>query len=132
MEGTCQVCNRLLKLRKGLLVQHGYIRPGTGYIERPCLGTKKPPYEESCETCREYLKSLQGSLANIQEYLNQLTSGEIKELYTLVKYTTSSPGWTSALSTEISDTKYRIRVLEAEVARVTKRIEDWSLKRVGC
>lgn len=40
----CQVCARSMKTRDGLLVNHGYRRPGWGWLTAGCIGTGHAPY----------------------------------------------------------------------------------------
>lgn len=53
--GLCPVCMRRIKVRGGLLVHHGYTRPGYGEIEGDCFGVHRAPYELSDSTAVEYL-----------------------------------------------------------------------------
>ena len=53
--GTCQACFRAQKTRDGLLVLHGYKRPGYGYIEGRCFGVGFAPFEVSCERTKQFI-----------------------------------------------------------------------------
>src|SRR5271157_5749029 len=57
--GNCQICEGDQKLHDGLMVHHGYRRPGTGYIVGDCPGVGEVPYEVSCELRKAYLAALQ-------------------------------------------------------------------------
>jgi hypothetical protein len=53
--GECQICEREQALSKdGLLVNHGYTRPGCGFIVGNCYGVKYPTYAKSCERLTQY------------------------------------------------------------------------------
>lgn len=54
--GFCPACQKIWKVRDGLLVHHGYERPGTGEIHGDCFGVKRPPHELSPETAQAYLE----------------------------------------------------------------------------
>lgn len=54
--GFCPVCQRQIKVRAGLLVHHGYERPGTGEILGDCFGVNRPPHELSPRTATDYLR----------------------------------------------------------------------------
>lgn len=54
--GFCPVCQRQIKVRGGLLVHHGYERPGTGEILGDCFGVSRPPHELSPQTATDYLR----------------------------------------------------------------------------
>lgn len=62
--GWCPVCQRDIKVRNGLLVHHGYERPGVGYIIGDCPGVGHEPYETGTGACEYYLKA--GVLYNIE------------------------------------------------------------------
>lgn len=54
--GFCPVCERQIKVQSGLLVHHGYKRPGIGVIVGDCFGVNRPPHELSSETAQSYLE----------------------------------------------------------------------------
>lgn len=54
--GFCPVCQRQIKVRGGLLVHHGYERPGIGAIVGDCFGVNRPPHELSPQTATDYLR----------------------------------------------------------------------------
>lgn len=60
---TCQACEGFFKLNeKGLVVKHGFRRPGDGFLRGECLGVGHLPYEASCELMRELRDGLQRAL----------------------------------------------------------------------
>ena len=75
--GTCQVCFRTQKAPNGKLSLHGYTRPGDGFLDGECLGSKQLPYEHSCETTKLVLANLESHLSRSKEYLAKLENGEI-------------------------------------------------------
>lgn len=59
-KGTCGFCWRVQKIPNGLLANHGYNRPGYGYIEGQCLGSRHAPWEVSpvtAELARDIVKT---------------------------------------------------------------------------
>lgn len=60
--GTCQACFHRQKIRNGVLVLHGYQRPGIGSIVGTCRGTDELPYEESCEVTKQVRANFQRQL----------------------------------------------------------------------
>lgn len=56
--GWCPVCQRDIKVRSGLLVHHGYQRPGVGYIIGDCPGVGYEPYETGTGAADAYLKDI--------------------------------------------------------------------------
>jgi len=55
--GFCPVCQGIWKVQSGLLVHHGYRRPGDGEIHGDCFGVQREPHELSPTTARLYLHS---------------------------------------------------------------------------
>lgn len=56
--GWCPVCQRQIKVQDGLLVHHGYKRPGIGAIVGDCFGVNMPPHELSATTAQSYLNEV--------------------------------------------------------------------------
>lgn len=46
---TCQICERVIKSKSGLIAHHGYRRPGQGWQTASCSGAKYRPYEVACD-----------------------------------------------------------------------------------
>ncbi len=48
---TCQICEREIKSKSGLVAHHGYTRPdrGSGWQTESCHGARHLPYEISCD-----------------------------------------------------------------------------------
>lgn len=68
--GHCQFCgNSQVVDESGVMVLHGYTRPGDGYIfnECPCVGSR--PLETSQTLTEDYLKSARETLAMIEKKL---------------------------------------------------------------
>lgn len=53
IRGTCQMCCRVQAVEGGLMVLHGYERPGWGYVKGSCPGTAEPPAELSLALATE-------------------------------------------------------------------------------
>lgn len=67
--GHCQFCGNSQVVQDGVMVLHGYTRPGDGYIfnECPCVG--RAPLEVSQVLTEDYLKDARGTLAMIEKKL---------------------------------------------------------------
>lgn len=73
--GWCPVCERDIKVRGGLLVHHGYQRPGIGHIVGDCPGVDHSPYETGTATCVFYLQRYaEPRIASYSEQLHVLKS----------------------------------------------------------
>lgn len=94
--GTCAVCLNQQKLRGGTLVLHGYLRPGWGWIDGECDGTRYQPWEVSPEGLEAYVNKLENvyiprqeaALANVDKISSvtayvQQPSGHRYQLYTI-------------------------------------------------
>lgn len=61
----CQVCERTQALAGGVLVHHGYQRPGCGFIVGDCRGAGHAPYPAT-DALEKYLKEL-GRIIDVRE-----------------------------------------------------------------
>lgn len=52
--GHCPCCQGDWKVRQGVLVHHGYKRPGDGFISGDCYGARGIPHEMSPELAKKY------------------------------------------------------------------------------
>lgn len=79
---TCWFCWRNIKMTpNGLLVHHGYQRPGTGEIQGDCLGVHRKPYELAVDPGQEALAAHQRSAENHRDEAARLRSGSVTEMY---------------------------------------------------
>lgn len=140
--GHCQICEQEQKLHKGVLVHHGYKRPGWGEIVGDCYGVAFLPYEMSCELLKEYLPKVVSQLEGQHDFLTKLTSGQVTHLIEMrrigfggsrfeteefVAGVTEPYLWARTIEHRISEVRYSIRQLEAEVSRIQRRITEWKL-----
>lgn len=152
--GRCGVCEGDFKLTHASkspsvdspgfrLVHHGYKRPGDGEIHGDCFAVGMPPYEISPEPTEQYLTLVDRQLANHEQHLERLESGETVELRKLVnrglwgapleyKVLTPADGWEfkDELRSRINETKYRVENLKREVARLESLIGKWERRPV--
>lgn len=145
--GFCPICEGDFKLAdETKLVHHGYKRPGVGYIIGDCLSVHRLPYELSDEVCHEYKALLLNKLALNENFLVRLERGEVtvflverrKPSFDLWRPETemveiATPNgydFSRELESKIHDTKWAIRGLKNEIARMDKWIAAWVLKPV--
>jgi hypothetical protein len=69
--GHCQFCGNSQVVQDGVMVLHGYTRPGDGYIfnECPCVG--RSPLEVSQVLTEDYLKNARETLAMVEKKLEK-------------------------------------------------------------
>jgi hypothetical protein len=143
--GTCQICERTLKVNRGKISLHGYNRPGHGYIQGRCPGSGQPPWEVSSDALRRFVDDvLERRLAHVRENLAYITNPDLKEI-TEVKVSRGQPGevkiWKRGerddrgydmfgILTEGRKRQYEseIRLLEREIARHRDRLAAWRPK----
>jgi hypothetical protein len=136
--GTCPCCMGVLKVRKGLLVHHGYKRPGWGYIVGDCHSVGMEPHETSPEAAKSYLKVLGSMLARnlgtIQELptrpeLSQETSIWSHEARAYVKEVTPYPAGTlehaRILKGLVLNLENLNRQIRQDMARLEGMIASW-------
>jgi hypothetical protein len=95
----CQVCERKQALNKhGTLVNHGYQRPGWGYLEGGCAGVKHKPFPET-DALEAYIPHVKHHKARVERDLKEAPGletlrvkderlshrGEFLDLYPLTK-----------------------------------------------
>lgn len=51
----CQICERAILARTGLIAHHGYERPGGGWQTPSCFGARQLPYEEDREAIPNFI-----------------------------------------------------------------------------
>lgn len=76
--GNCQACAGDFKLRAGVMVHHGYERPGIGYDIGDCLGVGQVPYEVSCELVKERKRGLEMYRDEQQSLLQSLERNAVR------------------------------------------------------
>lgn len=72
----CQICERKIKAKNGLIAHHGYTRPtmdGWGYQTDSCAGARELPYEKSCDLIPAYIKSMTIHLERLERTLAEYT-----------------------------------------------------------
>lgn len=84
--GTCAACCRPMKLdARGLLVLHGYERPGYGHVEGQCMGVGHRPHEVSAELAEKVLRMVEGTLERDRQWLARLENDQVDSFVVIVK-----------------------------------------------
>lgn len=138
--GTCPVCYREQKLRAGLMVLHGYTRPGYGYVQGNCFGVGWAPFEVSPDGTIAYVERvLQPMLERQELFLQNLRNGTITVLHVPdyskppsrfgreTKKITPADGhaFRSEVLSRISSTESLIRQLTRDIAERTEKVRGW-------
>ncbi len=158
-KGTCQVCfnRQVAKATRGAkeprLVLHGYQRPGWGFIQGECPGTRELPFELSCEVTKRIRGQVEESLVATRKRLAAAEAGEVKGLTIRIETAppagvprwrhketielTVLPGWVNPsrpsdnwygrLARRVDELASLVRHQESFLAELTKRIDGWRL-----
>lgn len=124
--GECQICERTQKLSGGLLVLHGYKRPGQGAIFGQCPGVGFPPYELSRDRCATVLASVIDRVEHTESDLEKLARG-VASIVTsdLRVMQPGQQGYENARKKTVHATERELKWLIGEVEHLTRRIEQW-------
>lgn len=140
--GNCQICEGDFKARKGVMVHHGYKRPGHGYIVGDCPGVAELPYEQSCEIIKGQLVSAKAALGHTSAYLAKLEAREVTHFTTYRHSHLRGEMIEKDYALGVSDvwqfhdayrvlkqeTHSRVKGIESMIARFEARIAAWELK----
>ena len=142
--GTCAICSNQQVVRHGVMVLHGYQRPGHGYVIGNCFGVDYQPYEVSADACVAYVPVLEHHKGTYQQRLADLNAGKVTQFVdTKRNYRTGrdeqvvtkkgDKQFDSMLKYQISDTERQITYIDRDIAEMNRRITDWkpgTLRRV--
>lgn len=131
-----------------VLVHHGFKRPGDGRIHGDCMVVNEVPYETSCEPLKPYLHGLHARKASFEEHLAALKAGAIlyfqeynefasrrtsphRDVYDMWAVGVTMPyEFERKVEREIGETKFEIKMLDREIARIEGWIARWVKKPV--
>jgi len=150
---TCQICERIIKSKTGVIAHHGYTRPdrGSGWQTASCWGARHLPYEKSCDQIQPCIDHINQYIKNQQELNKELIENppeKIGESYISTmrerKYYDRPEGFDGAKNVEDDEQlyqtyqyehkslwkghKYQIKTSKEDVVRLTKRLANWKLQ----
>jgi hypothetical protein len=124
--GWCPVCQRDIKVRDGLLVHHGYRRPGIGYIVGDCPGVGYEPYELGVSACEHYLNDMiVHHVRGLVGYLDTLKSPDGPNTLTFDHYDVT----THRVIYDRTGTPERIRLTRAQAHDLRNQLQPWERDR---
>jgi hypothetical protein len=146
--GTCPVCEARYKVRSGLLVHHGYLRPGNGYIVGDCFAVGRTPHEVSPATAEAYraatihhIEVLETSKASVEQalelmyeyrvYKEEIRTFDTERLQVRKGDAARSegrywiPSFDEVQKSVLSELAHRLRSAHSTVERMTGLIETW-------
>lgn len=78
---TCQICERLIRAKAGILAHHGYKRPGDGWQTESCMGARNLPYEVSCDMLPPAILAIKRWIQSRKEWLANFEKNPPEKLY---------------------------------------------------
>lgn len=137
--GYCPACDGDYKVRDGVLVHHGYQRPGYGHIVGDCFAVHMTPHETSPETAKKFLVHLKGIETFILERIARLKTTDTltveKTKYENGKYVdykvvlkkgeASEYEWNRTLEWQLDREEGALRGLRFDLERVQKLVDTW-------
>jgi len=135
-DGECQICANRQILQKGVLVLHGYQRPGDGMAHGECHGRGYEPYEVSCDRLRWYVEVfLVSALANVHQLLTDLPRiqqlpRQVSDSSSVLRFHTEmvargERGFDRLEEHRRSELKMKINSLEFESQQQGRRLAAW-------
>lgn len=135
--GTCAICAHEQVVRNGLMVLHGYQRPGIGYIQGECFGVGYDPYEVSTKAIEAYIPVLQDLKAGRQKRIADINSGKVtvfyrtlraKNAYTkpeMEKIEVGHRDFDSVMNATLVNLDSEVRAITDDIAMYQKRMAAW-------
>lgn len=142
--GFCPCCAKDFKIQEGVLVHHGYERPGDGRIHGDCFAVGMTPHETSPDTAKKYLAILRMHEAAAVAYLETLASQTTVTLkkqqydaatyqyvmvpYRVVKAEVSEHKWAEVMERVTAQAESELRQVRSECNRVQLLVDTWEAK----
>lgn len=155
MENTCQICEREIKAKTGVIAHHGYQRPdiGSGWQTDSCWGARHLPYEKSCDQLPPCIAHIKTFVENQKRMLKNLMETPPESITTIPHWIGDKRGGKVLVRPEGFDPKKneergsfgygdayayehhiqiygyqsRIKSSQADLKRLEKRLADWKL-----
>jgi hypothetical protein len=83
---TCQCCGRKILAKKGLVANHGYQRPGTGWQTSSCAGAQALPFEVSRDTLGWLIDSVRARLRTMVQNRADVAAETAPVTFTYVEH----------------------------------------------
>ena len=131
---TCPVCFRDICIDSadndvGVMVNHGYERPGCGYIVGNCFAVKYQPYEVSCQGTKDFLVAVViPEIENTEQALKHLLTRPpliIVRRRESITLKDGDPGYDNELRGKISSTEYHLKNVKADKAFLDDKVVTW-------
>ena len=123
----CQICEREIKAKKGLISHHGYTRPGGGYQTGSCGGARNLPYEISRDAIPKEILRISNFIEHRNKLLEKVKAGVVPIFDTVLgkEIEPTHPSYSNRKYTYESNLNFYIKQAEREVSRLQKRYDNW-------
>jgi hypothetical protein len=128
--GTCQICEREIKHKKGLIAHHGYKRPGQGWQTDSCAGAKNLPYEKSRDLIPKVIEFIKIFIRKTENEIQNIKLKNLPVPNILLKdkfIESTNPSYKIRQEEHINRLEYQIKSAIKEKERLIKRYENWNL-----
>lgn len=129
-ENHCQVCEREIKSKSGIIAHHGYTRPDQGWQTDSCMGARNLPYEKSRDIITKAINMIKTFIE-----LKQTEIKNVKENSTPVPFLKNIIDSNNSIykirqGEYITKLEYEIKSANHEIERLQKRYTHWKLIEV--
>src|SRR3990167_10218231 len=126
----CQICEREIKSKLGLIAHHGYTRPESGWQTDSCMGARKYSYEKSRDIIPKAINYLKIQIKNIELNMETITNENLNIPYFRIK---GGVPFTHSQYNRIKDEyfsleKHKITKINFEIERLQKRYDNWKIQ----
>jgi len=131
----CQICEREIKSKLGLIAHHGYQRPEEGWQTDSCMGARNLPYEVSRNVIPRVIKFLQVRIKNIEDKIREIKEKNLpipspfNSVFKSYKDIESiNPQYELRRGEYIERLGSQIRRIKIEIERLQKRYDSWKIQ----
>lgn len=117
---TCQICEKEVKSKFGVIAHHGYQRPEQGWQTNSCMGARQLPYEKSRDIIPEAIKSIQNFIGLRKAEIKEVEKGEIAVPFFKGKVESTSPMYKLRQREYIEKLNCNIIMAEKDMERLKK------------
>jgi len=130
-KNTCQICEREIKAKKGIIAHHGYTRPEQGWQTNSCMGARHLSYEKSRDIIPKAIQSVKSFIGLKEAEIKEVEKGEIAVPFFRGKIEPTNAGYKIRQSEYLAKLNYEIKSANREIERLQKRYDEWKLVEVA-
>lgn len=130
----CQICEREIKSKFGLIAHHGYTRPELGWQTESCMGARQLPYEKSRDAIPKTIQSIDSFIGLNKAKIKAVQNKEISVPNFLSSQTSiepSNPMYGIRSGEYIDKLNSQVSMAEKDKERLQKRFDNWKGEENG-